>query len=405
MKTLRIFVFCFVALTATRLAADDFLDQVDDALTINAFQGNVRARLSGLIDLEVFRIDQPPPGLIETNHHFLANPRLSLFLDAQLGTHVYLFVQSRADRDFDPSDQDARIRLDEYALRINPWEADCFDLQIGKFATVIGNFVQRHLSWENPFITAPLPYENLTAISDAAVPAGLRDFVSGFVFDENHNNPLVWGPSYTTGASVAGKVGKFNYAVEVKNSALASRPKSWDATEIGFDHPAFNGRIGFRPNQAWNFGVSAGNGPYFRPEAAATLPVGRSIGNYRELLLGQDISYALHHFQLWAEFYEVRFQVPRVGNADTFAYYLEGKYKFTPQLFGAMRWNQQLFATVPDGAGGSARWGHDLWRIDTSLAYRFTAHTQLKLQYSFQDANSDSRDLVHTLAAQFTVRF
>jgi hypothetical protein len=404
MKTLRIFSF-FVALTATRLAADDFLNQVDDALTMNAFQGNVRARLSGLIDLEVFRIDQPPPGLIDTNHHFLANPRLSLFLDAQIGTHVYFFVQSRADRGFDPSDQDAQVRLDEYALRINPWEADYFGLQIGKSATVIGNFVQRHLSWENPFITAPLPYENLTAVSDAAAPAGLRDFVSGFVFNEDENIPLIWGPNFATGGSVAGKVGKFEYAVEVKNSALASRPKSWDAIQIGFDHPTVSGRIGFRPNPAWNFGVSASDGPYFRPEAAPTLPVGRGIGDYREFLIGQDISYALHHLQLWAEFYEVRFQVPRVGNADTFAYYLEGKYKFTPQLFGAMRWNQQLFATVPDGAGGSARWGHDLWRIDTSLAYRFTAHTQLKLQYSFQDTNSDSRDLGHTLAAQFTVRF
>jgi predicted porin len=133
--------------------------------------------------------------------------------------------------------------------------------------------------------------------------------------------------------------------------------------------------------------------------------VGRTIGDYHEFLLGQDISYALHHLQLWAEFYEVRFQVPRVGDADTFAYFLEGKYKFTPQLFAAMRWNQQLFSTIPDGTGGSTRWGHDLWRVDTSVAYRFTAHTQLKLQYSFQDANSDSRELAHTLAAQFTLRF
>jgi hypothetical protein len=404
MRTLQIFSF-FVALTASRLAAEDFLDQVDDALTLNAFHGDVRAKLSGLLDLEVFRLDLPPPGLIETNHRFLANPRLSLFLDAQIGPHVYLFVQSRVDRDFDPHDQEVRIRLDEYALRINPWEADCFDLQVGKFATVVGNFVQRHLSWENPFITAPLPYENLTAVSDTQTPSGLRDFVSGFVFDEDENIPLIWGPSYATGGSVAGKVGKFSYAAEIKNSALGSRPKSWSATEIGFENPTLSGRIGFQPNPAWNFGVSASDGPYFRPEAAATLPPGRSIGDYHEILLGQDISYALHHLQLWAEFYEVRFQVPRIGNADTFAYYLEGKYKFTPQLFGAMRWNQQLFGTVSDSTGGSARWGHDLWRIDTSLGYRFTAHTQLKLQYSFQDENSDSRDLVHTLAAQFTLRF
>jgi hypothetical protein len=405
MKALRIASFCLVALTATRLAADDFLDRLDEALTMNAFDGNVRARLSGLFDLEVYRLELPPPGLIDANHHFLVNPRLSLFLDAQVGTHVYFFLQSRVDRDFDPHDQEARIRLDEYALRINPWESDCFDVQVGKFATVIGNFVQRHLSWENPFITAPLPYENLTPISDIAAPASLQDFLSEFVLEEDENVPLIWGPSYASGGSLAGKVGKFNYAVEIKNSALASRPKSWDATQIGFEHPTFSGRIGFQPNQTWNFGVSGSDGPYLRPQSEMTLPIGRSIGDYHEYLLGQDISYALHHLQLWAEFYQVRFQVPRVGNADTYAYYLEGKYKFTPQFFGAMRWNQQLFATVPDGAGGTTRWGHDLWRIDTSIAYRFTAHTQLKVQYSFQDENSDSRDFIHTLAAQFTVRF
>jgi hypothetical protein len=404
MRTIQIFSF-FFALTASRLAAEDFLDQVDEALTLNAFHGDVRARFSGLFDLEFYRLDLPPPGLIDTNHRFLVNPRLSLFLDAQIGPHVYLFVQSRADRGFDPHDQQVQLRLDEYALRYNPRATDCFDLQVGKFATVVGNFVRRHLSWENPFINAPLPYENLTAVSDSRAPANRSDFVSGFVFDEDENIPLIWGPSYATGASVAGKIGEFSYAVEVKNSALGSRPKSWDATEVGFENPTVSGRIGFQPNPAWNFGISASDGTYLRPEAAATLLPGRSIGDYHEILLGQDISYAFHHLQLWAEFYEVRFQVPRIGNADTFAYYLEGKYKFTPQLFGAMRWNQQLFSNVPDGMGGSARWGHDLWRIDTSLGYRFTAHTQLKLQYSFQDENSDSRDLVHTLAAQFTLRF
>ena len=404
MRILRIFSF-LVAFIATRLPAQDFLDQVADTLTINAFDGELRARLSGLLDLEAFQIEQPPPGLLDTHHHFLANPRLSLFLDAQLGTHVYFFIQTRADRDFDPADERVRVRLDEYALRINPWEADYLDLQVGKFATVVGNFVQRHLSWENPFISAPLPYENLTAISDVYAPRRVREFAYNFAFNEDNYNPLIWGPSYATGGSVAGKVGKFSYALEIKNSALASRPKSWDATQIGFDNPTVSGRIGFRPNEAWNLGFSASDGPYFRPEAAPTLPIGRSIGDYHELLLGQDISFALHHLQLWAEFYEVRFQVPRVGDAETFAYFLEGKYKFTPQLFGALRWNQQLFDTVSDGAGGSFRWGRDLWRIDASLGYRFTAHTQLKLQYSFQDTNADSRDLIHTFAAQFTVRF
>jgi hypothetical protein len=395
--------FCFVALTTTGFAAEDFLDRVEDTLTITAFNDNVRAQVSGLADLEFFRVDQPPPGLIDTTHHFLFNPRLSLFLDAQLGPHVYFFAQSRVDRAFDPSGRGAQIRLDEYALRVNPWDNDRLDLQVGKFATVVGNWVKRHLSWENPFVTAPLPYENLTRVSDIAAPASFRQFVYG-VIPYYANIPLIWGPDYTSGASVAGQIDKFEYAVEIKNSALSSRPKSWDATQVGFDHPVFNARFGLQPNESWDMGVSVSNGPYFRPEAAPTLPPGRGIGDYRELLLGQDISFAWHHLQLWAEFYEVRFEVPRVGNADTFAYYIEAKYKFAPQFFAALRWNQQLFSTV-SGDGDRARWGRDIWRIDSAIAYRFTPHTQLKLQYSLQDETSQSRRFSHILAAQFTVRF
>ncbi|PYL24589.1 MAG: hypothetical protein DMF37_07185, partial [Verrucomicrobia bacterium] len=169
--------------------------------------------------------------------------------------------------------------------------------------------------------------------------------------------------------------------------------------------PAFDARLGFRPNQIWNFGLSASDGPYFRPEAEQTLPPGRSIGDYREFVLGQDASFAWHHLQLWAEFYEARFEVPRVGHADTFAYYFEAKYKFTPQLFGALRWNQQLFSNIADDAGGQVRWSQDLWRIDVAAGYRFTSHIQLKLQYSFQQETTGPRDDNHLVATQLTVRF
>jgi len=191
----------------------------------------------------------------------------------------------------------------------------------------------------------------------------------------------------------------------MKNSSLSSRPESWNATETDFDHPSFNGRLGFRPNQMWNFGVSVSDGAYFRSEAEPTLPRGRDLGDFRELVLGQDASFAWHHLQVWAEFYEARFEVPRVGDADTFAYYFEAKYKFTPQLFGALRWNQQLFDSVDAAGGGRLRWGQDLGRLDISAGYRFTSHTQLKVQYSFQLQTDRPGDTDHLLALQFTVRF
>ena len=403
MKPFRVIVvIAIVSCAITEARAQDFLDRVDEALTFTTLNGDVRARVSGTLDLEAYSFSGPAPGLILTTSDALFNPRLSLFVDAQLGPAIYVFTQARVDRGFDPSDHGAQLRLDEYAVRVTPWQDGRFNLQAGQFSTVVGNYVARHLSWENPFINAPLPYENVTAIEDKMAP--YYSYLSvGRPRDKYEYNPIIWGPSYATGVSVAGRIGQFDYAAEVKNASLSSRPESWPITRMDFDHPTVSGRLGFRPNEMWTFGVSASDGPYFRPEAMTTLPFGRDIGDYHERLLGQDIGFAWHHLQLWAEFFEARFEVPGFTDADTFAYYLEAKYKFTPQFFGAVRWNQQFFGDVTNSYGGTAPWGHDLWRADIAAGYRFTAHTQLKLQYSFQDEKNGPS--VRMFAAQFTVRF
>jgi hypothetical protein len=134
------------------------------------------------------------------------------------------------------------------------------------------------------------------------------------------------------------------------------------------------------------------------------LPPGRDIDDYREILLGQDISFAWHHWQFWAEFYETRFDVPRIGHADVLSYYLETKYKFTPQLFGAVRWNQQVFGTVNDG-GKEVQWGNDVWRVDAAVGYRFTNYLEGKLQYSFTHTDAKIQVGEQLIATQFTIKF
>jgi hypothetical protein len=397
---------CFFACTAWAFDIDDVLDRLDSSLTVSAFHDNFRARLSGTVDLEFYNFQQPAPGLIDSDIDNLFNPRLTLFLDAQLGSQFYFFAQARLDRGFDPSDHGAEVRLDEYALRVTPWQDGRFTFQAGKFATVVGNWVPRHLPWDNPFINAPLVYENVTGIQDKYAPSSpLYLIYSPYFYQKYTFNPVIWGPDYASGISVSGRLGQFDYAVEMKNASLSSRPESWYITENGFENPTFSSRIGFRPNEAWNFGFSGSEGPYFRREAEPMLPPGRDIGDYREFVLGQDISFAWHHLQLWAEVYEARFEVPNVGDADTLAYYVEAKYKFTPQFFGALRWNQQLFNKISNGIGGSEHWSPDLERIDAAVTYRFTPHAQLKLQYSFQHETSAPGHDNHLLATQFTVRF
>jgi hypothetical protein len=423
MKTFSVASLMFAAL-AVAAPAQDWVERIDDFLSVSAFHGNVRARLSGTLDLEAYHVEQPAPGLLFTGHDFLFNPRLTFFLDVQIGAKLYAFAQTRIDRGFDPGDNDARMRLDEYALRYTPWEDGRFNLQAGKFATVVGNWTKRHLSWDNPFVTAPVPYENTTGIWDQFAPGDAQTLLfwsnalpgqtaQAVYGDKYQRVPIIWGPSYATGLSVSGQIGDFEYAAEVKNSALSSRPHSWDVGEVGFDHPTFSGRFGWSPNQMWNLGVSLSAGPYLLDTATPFLLPGQHIGDYREWVLGQDISFAWHHLQLWAEFYETRFEVPTIGHVDTFAYYLEAKYKFTPQLFGALRWNQQLFGniretTLVDGIHEetqSVRWGRNLWRIDAALGYRFTEHTQLKLQWSIQQEDWALHEFTNTLAAQFTLRF
>jgi hypothetical protein len=393
----------------------DWVDELDDALTWSAAGDNVRWHLSGTLDLEYYRFQQPAPGLIDAEGRDLFNPRLALFLDAQLGARWYGFAQARADRGFDPGGYAGRLRLDEYALRYSVRPDASLAVQIGKFATVAGNWVARHQSWDNPFVTAPLPYENPTGIfdGDAALTPGelllwsdVRPGPAGrFIDFGSYRVPVIWGPSYASGLAVSGESGRLTYALEVKNAALSSRPEAWGPARTQWQDPTVTARFGWKPDESWNLGLTASTGTYLRPEAAPTLAPGRVLSDYRENLLGTDLSYAWHHWQLWAECFLARFEIPGVGNADTFAYYVETKYKFTPQFFGAVRWNQQLFGTVADGPAGQVRWGRNMWRLDVAPAYRFTPHALLKVQYSVEHGRSPTRTLAETLALQVVLRF
>jgi hypothetical protein len=411
-KTGLTFVLLFLS---AKFVRSDFLEDAEQKLSFSLFDDHLRLRLSGLLDLEGYHTEQPPPGLIFSDDDLLFNPRLTVFLDSQFGSHISVFAQARLDRGFDPTGRGAQIRLDEYAVRVTPWNYARFTIEAGKFATVVGNWVPRHYSWDNPFINAPLPYENLTGIWDSSVPANVDELLEwGHVPYEHTTDftgyndkylrlPVIWGPSYASGFAVTGGPGKFDYAVEIKNASLSSRPESWDLTQVGFEHPTFSGRVGVRPNEMWNVGFSGSVGSYLRPEAGAGLPLGKGIGDYHEILLGQDISFAWHRFQLWAEVFETRFEVPNVGAADLLSYYIEAKYKITSQLFGAVRWNQQFFGTVPD-EGKELRWGNDVSRVDAVLGYRFTNYLQVKIQYSF--THDDAEELgEHLVAGQFTIKF
>src|SRR4051794_27924075 len=92
-------------------AEDEVIEQIKKFLTVSVFDGAFRVRLSGMIDLEDYQYEHPAPGLLYSASDNLQNGRLTLFLDAQSGSHMYGFAEVRVDRGFDPEDRSVQVRM------------------------------------------------------------------------------------------------------------------------------------------------------------------------------------------------------------------------------------------------------------------------------------------------------
>jgi hypothetical protein len=382
-------------------------DRLDRPLSLQSQGGSVRADLGVMVDLEGYWYERPAPGLIYGDGRSAFNPRLTLLSETRVGAHVFAFVQARIDRGFDPRSASRDVRLDEYLVRVMPFGDLRLAIQVGKFATVFGGWIPRHLSWDNPFVNAPLPYENVTSMTDRAAPPTPGAFLARRTVPDKKRDwlPLAWGPAYSSGVSAFGSSKRVDLAFELKNRALSARPSRWSPGRDGWEYPTVGMRVGYRPGAPWVLGVSYSRGAYLSTEAGATLAPGRPLGGYHQTTIGSDVSYSRRHVQLWGEVVASRFEVPHVGNGDTWAYSLETKYKATPQLFLALRWGQQYFGKVANGAGIDQAWDGRIWRAEAGLGYRFTPHLQAKLQFGYNREDRPAPQGRQILAAQLTAKY
>lgn len=400
--------------------AQEVLERLSDRLKFSLAGGRAQVNLGGSLELEGYAITDPVADLVSGGDDVFFIPRFTLNLDAQVGPRGYFFAQARVDRGFDVyyPEKKTEARLDEYALR---WELSApgtgrLLLQAGRFATVVGNWIQRYAAWDNPFVTAPLPYDNLTGVWDVAPAPSVAVLLAwahvnpvgnarAVLADKKYRLPVIWGPAYAHGLAVAGKLGRLEYAGELKAVGLSSRPERWAEGFSSAERPTLSARLGWRPSQSWKLGFSASSGEYLDRSAHPQIPAGFDRHDYRQVMLAHDLNYAWHHFQFWGEVFAARFKIPLVANVDTVAYYLEAKYRFTPQFSGAIRWNQQWFDDVTNRAGQTLGAGRQTWRIDVVPTYRLTTQMQLKLQYSLRHDRPAREPRTQSLSAQLTIRF
>ncbi len=385
---------------------EEELYAVDEALYFESEDGFWALDLSGAIDVTALIWDERPVGIIEEEDFVNATvwPRLTLLADAFAGDRFYGFLKVRLDRGFHTGIEEDNIRVDEWYIRATVVE-EHLDVQVGKFGTVFGNYTGRHDSWINPFITPPIIYDQVTSVHDDEAPADFQDFRDDQDAADAPGTwlPVIWGPVYTQGAALFATYGDFNLAGSVKNRGLSSRNEEWD--EYDWEHPSWTGRLGYEPNPEWRFGVSGSIGPYYRESAERTLPAGKDRGDFDQISAGADVAWERGDWQAHAEFVFSHFDVPGIGDADTYGWYADAKYKIDANYFAALRFGQLFFNEVTDATGRDFEWDDDMLRLDASFGVRLSRHLQVKLQYTFQHHDNDFQQGPHQGGIEATLKF
>lgn len=391
------------ALTALIAAALSPLAVAQRGLEWSSADGFWRLGLNPTVELSYWHTDTPSPGLLSFSGTDFFQPRLSLGFSAMAGDAWLLHVLTRWDRGFEVgSHPDGDFRVDEAFLRWRPLGDGRLNVQIGKFATCFGNWVPRHGFWDDPFLTSPLPYDNLLATDDRSARNPSSTTIATRATGKRAWVPMIWGPSYSTGVAVSGSNTHWDYALEVKNASLASRPDSWSPSEENGSHPTVTARVGYRPDAAWALGVSASHGTYLRSDAEPTLRAGESRDDFQHTVVGADLRWSHHQFQILGEVLASRSHTTAGGDLDAFAYYLEGRWKVNSRLFLAARWAQQWNDDFSlDAARRVQPYTREVWRATAAAGFRVSENILVKTEFSHN--GGDAKE--NTFAVGIGLRF
>ena len=83
-QTTRTAIAVLVNAAAALSVQGELLEDVEERLSFAAFEGRLRLKLSGTLDLEAYNVDKPAPALVFTRNNFLLNSRLTVYLDATI---------------------------------------------------------------------------------------------------------------------------------------------------------------------------------------------------------------------------------------------------------------------------------------------------------------------------------
>ena len=377
--------------------------------------GFMQVSLSGQLDFEAVRGDDSWAGLVDHSASEAAIPdgdarclrchvgmglpgeggavrahRLRLFADIFLGDQLYSLIEVRSDRGHVPSDGESHLRVEQAFVRVSSGNGSA-GLQVGRFASPVGSYPQRHLTTVDPFVRPPIAYDYRTVMSRTLVPVPGRilTWKDHAQFFRKPGAPPIWDVPYQWGAMLFGSVGPVDLRLAAVNSAPSSAPEAWDFTWEGFDRPSAVGGVRVRATAALDIGASYSRGPWMERPVAGAIgpPPGSAAGtppqSYRgfdQELLSVDLNFASGPMMFRAEAIRDRWEIPNVEDRPTERIYsAELQYDLWAGVSVAGRLGYIDFRPLDDGVGGRDDWDYDVYRYEASLGYRLARNAGILL--------------------------
>jgi hypothetical protein len=322
-------------------------------------------------------------------HSVLRMLRIDLSAALRAGHHFSLLGEIR-------SENLGQVRPYALFVRIRPWTARNFDIQVGRVPPTFGAFARRTYAADNPLIGYPLAYQYMTTMRANALAASadellnkrsegwaLRYSVGARTFEGGV--PLVSAFRWDTGVQVhaASRSGAVAGTVAV-TSGTVSNPLFRDDN----GGPQVAGRVEWRPAAGVVAGGSWARGPFLGRDAArAAVGVGDpDLGAFTQTAWGGDLEYSRDHYVLRFELVQSGWRLPAVARPalpqplSALAASLEGRYKLRPGLYVASRVDRLDFSEIA-GTGRTLPWDAPVTRIEAGLGYSLQRNLLLKLSY------------------------
>jgi hypothetical protein len=336
-------------------------------------------------------------------HSALRLLRLDVSAAAKAGPHFTLLGEVRTEN------LDS-IRPYALYLRIRPWTARDFDIQVGRVPPTFGAFARRTYASDNPLIGYPLAYQYLTTLRPDSVPASADELLQkrglGWRVRYSVGNatpeigvPLVSAFRWDTGVQVHGTAGMVSATAAV-TAGTVSNPLFTDDNS----GRQVAGRVELRPATGLIVGTSLARGPFVSDSAARSAVGDGHDQEFTQTAWGADLEYSHAYYLIRFETIVSAWRLPVVRqpvidmSLSAVSTSVEGRYKIMPGLYAAARVDHLGFSDIA-GSLVTESWDVPVTRVEIGAGYSIQRNLLLKLSYQHDNRDGGPLERVGKLGA------